>query len=69
MSGSITARDFIADKAGCVMAEYRNAWRRGRVAWLTEDSPRNLAALSSVRLVPLAHGATSAEVRVIAGEP
>lgn len=62
---NVQRTDFIVDPVGWTSAEYARQWRVGRVAWLLETSPRNLARLSAVRLVPVGRG-TSVEVRVVA---
>lgn len=58
-------RAIIDDPRGCMMADYRDAWRKGRVAWLLETSPRALDRLAAVDLVVDAAGPTSAVVRVV----
>lgn len=58
-------RGFIDDPRGCMTADYRDAWRKGRVAWLLATSPRALDQLAAVDLVVDAAGPTSAVVRVV----
>ena len=48
---TLARTDFVVDPKGWDAAEYRVNWRRGRVAWLLQDSPREIAKRANVRLV------------------
>ncbi len=59
--------ELIVDPKGWTRAELLRGARLGYVEDILRDSPRNLARLSTIRLVPMGRG-TSVEVRVVGAE-